>query len=80
MTEPLPDFDEFIAAPMTKDEFIDRYCAGSNITRADLERCGQVAMPCDCGDESCRGWKMVRTRDGTEGKTSGKRKAESGDE
>ena len=55
---------------MTRDEFIDGYCARSNITRAQMKEFGFMAVPCDCGEESCQGWAMIHNDNpvyGTEG-------------
>jgi hypothetical protein len=43
---------------MTKQEFIDGYCARTNIPweRLSLRR---VALPCGCGEEGCEGWAMI---------------------
>lgn len=43
---------------MTLDEFEAEYAAASGITVEKLHEYGLYAMPCDCGDESCRGWAM----------------------
>jgi hypothetical protein len=43
---------------MTKEEFILGYCNRSNIT---IEQFNDtfVALPCNCGDDSCRGWAVI---------------------
>lgn len=43
---------------MTREEFIQGYCERSKIDRERLFKSRRV-IPCDCGDESCRGWAMV---------------------
>ena len=43
---------------MSKAEFIDMYCWGSQITLSQFDK-DWVAMPCDCGDIQCRGWAVV---------------------
>jgi hypothetical protein len=52
---------------MSRDEFIDGYMRRSGMEpkrrTADGFRVGDrglVAVPCDCGDEMCQGWAMVR--------------------
>jgi hypothetical protein len=40
---------------MTRDEFIDRYCERSGITRGAFFGHGD-AVPCDCGEGTCEGW------------------------
>lgn len=47
---------------MTRDEFIDMYCASSRITREHLLNWRRV-LPCYCGDESCHGWATVLPED-----------------
>jgi len=42
---------------MTKDEFIAGYCERSNAPW-DFLSVYLEAVPCDCGDESCKGWAM----------------------
>lgn len=44
---------------MTRQEFIDRYCARSGVQWDWLSR-HRVALPCACGDDTCEGWVMVR--------------------
>lgn len=46
---------------MLKDEFEKGYAERSGITVEDLHKHGQEAVPCDCGEESCRGWAMRTT-------------------
>ena len=43
---------------MTKEEFIDHYCGKSKILWDELKD-DLVALPCDCGDRTCKGWAMV---------------------
>lgn len=40
---------------MTRDEFIDRYCARSKMTREQFFEHGD-AVPCNCGEGTCAGW------------------------
>jgi hypothetical protein len=53
---------------MTRDEFIDRWVAAIKQLSGGIERTdygalweGQkfFALPCDCGEEGCKGWAMV---------------------
>jgi hypothetical protein len=51
---------------MTRDEFIQQYAPGSNISRdfaclGFVEFAGSVlnALPCACGADNCVGWAMV---------------------
>jgi hypothetical protein len=41
---------------MTKEEFIQGYCERSKITKEFFD-IHLVAMPCDCEEENCKGWK-----------------------
>jgi len=43
---------------MTKDEFEQRYAERNNITVEWLHQHNQFGVPCDCGDDTCRGWLM----------------------
>lgn len=43
---------------MTKEEFINFYAEKSG-TPVDFLMQYLKAEPCDCGEEFCRGWKMV---------------------
>jgi hypothetical protein len=43
---------------VTRDEFITQYAEGSKIGVEMLRQIGLIAVPCDCGDDSCRGWRM----------------------
>lgn len=55
---------------MTKDEFIDKYMADSKLKPEYRTRDGftipddepRIALPCDCGDELCLGWQMIRVK------------------
>jgi hypothetical protein len=47
-----------MAQILTKEAFIDRYCARSLATR-DIILARMDAYPCDCGDERCLGWQML---------------------
>jgi len=43
---------------ISKEKFIKGYCEISNITREMYDKYF-VALPCNCGDESCRGWATI---------------------
>lgn len=43
---------------MTKEDFIKLYCEKSKITEQELLE-SQVVLPCNCGDEICKGWAVV---------------------
>ena len=45
---------------MTKAEFEAFWCRGTDMPVADLRRCGLHAEPCDCEEDGCRGWQMIR--------------------
>lgn len=45
---------------MLQTEFIKSYCERSGITEETLHKGGQFSVVCDCGDETCLGWAMVR--------------------
>ena len=44
---------------MTKQEFEQRYAARCGVTVEQLYEWGQVARPCDCGEEGCEGRQMA---------------------
>ncbi len=51
---------------MTRDEFIDGYMQRSELSVSTRTEDGfklgdhaRVAVPCDCGDNICDGWKMI---------------------
>ncbi len=44
---------------MTQSEFIKEYCKNSNLTEEELGKIGLFAVPCDCGEDNCKGWAMV---------------------
>lgn len=46
---------------MTEDEFWEHYARGSGISVEALRDMGARAMPCDCGEPACRGWRMDMT-------------------
>ena len=48
---------------MTKIEFEEGYARRSGVTIEWLNIHGQYAVPCDCEEEGCGGWKM-ETEDG----------------
>lgn len=43
----------------TKDQFESAYAKKSGITVEELHKHDQYAVPCDCGEEDCPGWKMM---------------------
>lgn len=43
---------------MTKENFIKLYCEKSDITEEELLKT-QVVLPCNCNDETCKGWAVV---------------------
>ena len=44
---------------MTKDEFENMYAEKSKVTVEWLHEQGQIAVPCQCGEVDCKGWKMI---------------------
>ncbi len=44
---------------MTRDEFIDYWTANAGIAMEELKLSGFIALPCDCGGCSCKGWQMT---------------------
>ncbi len=44
---------------MTKEEFTELCCRNGNSSRETFEKY-RVALPCYCGDDSCRGWASVQ--------------------
>jgi hypothetical protein len=47
----------------TADEFWDYYTLGDKAERQILQQHGRRPVPCDCGDEKCTGWQMLRPHD-----------------
>lgn len=45
---------------MTRDEFETGYAERSGITVEWLHEYGRWAAPCDCGEDGCEGWLMLR--------------------
>ena len=43
----------------TREEFIAFYGKDSGVTLETLGSWGRCPMPCECGDEMCRGWYMA---------------------
>ena len=43
----------------TAQEFEEWYAANSGVPVALLHSWGRYGKPCDCGDDSCRGWQMA---------------------
>lgn len=46
-------------ALMTKYEFECDYAIRSGVTLDWLHQNGMMAVECDCGEQGCRGWKMI---------------------
>ncbi|HKZ77718.1 MAG TPA: hypothetical protein VJ124_05290 [Pyrinomonadaceae bacterium] len=44
---------------MTRKEFEQGYAERSGVTVEWLHEQNQHAIPCDCGDDLCKGWQMV---------------------
>ena len=44
---------------MTKDEFMEFYATNAGMSVAQLEELGAVPLPCDCEEDSCKGWMMI---------------------
>jgi len=44
---------------ITMEEFIVDYCRKSHIDKAFYNE-RYVALPCDCGEDGCRGWASIR--------------------
>lgn len=44
---------------MTQSEFIAKWCNGSKVKEADLNRRGDFAVVCDCDYDACEGWAMI---------------------
>ena len=47
---------------MTREEFAEAYAKRSGVTVEWLRAHGREAQPCDCGENSCEGWKMGMAR------------------
>lgn len=43
---------------ITKEEFIEDYCANSKMTR-EYYNARFVALQCNCGNASCKGWTTI---------------------
>lgn len=43
----------------TKEEFERQFTERTQVTVAYLRAQNRIAIPCDCGDESCFGWQMA---------------------
>lgn len=43
---------------MTKEEFLESFKIKSGFSAHELEICGIVAAPCDCGLIGCPGWTL----------------------
>ena len=39
-------------------EFVKRYCQRSGITIEELQKAGGTAVPCNCGELYCEGWRI----------------------
>ena len=64
-----PDKDAEIAItderePITREQFTELYAKNSGCSVEDLIRLNRVAVPCECGEEECRGWQMVNKTEG----------------
>lgn len=44
---------------MTKEDFEKEYAKKSNVTVEWLHKKHEGAIPCECGEEGCKGWQMV---------------------
>jgi len=44
---------------VTKQEFETFYAKNSNVSEEEIDEMGFFAVSCDCGDDTCRGWKMT---------------------
>ena len=47
---------------MSRQEFEQLYAEKSGTTVEFLRNIGLVAVPCDCGKDSCMGWQMQHQR------------------
>ena len=43
---------------MTKDDFINRYALNSGMLPKEILK-DNVALPCHCNQDGCKGWAMV---------------------
>lgn len=43
---------------ISREQFIEEYCVESGISWDELSQ-WRVAVPCDCGEDVCKGWAMV---------------------
>lgn len=46
------------ATVTTRQEFEIEYAKNSGVTVEYLRAAGLLAIPCNCGEEGCRGWQM----------------------
>ena len=46
--------------PITKEEFESNYALRSGVTVEWLYKQGMHGEPCDCEEEGCKGWAMIR--------------------
>jgi hypothetical protein len=46
---------------MTKQDFIDTYCEGSELLGDEKDEFlnAHVVMSCNCGEDGCQGWAMI---------------------
>ena len=46
---------------MTREEFIERYKKNSGMNSKEMFEFmkRQIAVPCDCDNKICKGWKMI---------------------
>ncbi len=49
---------------MTKSEFETKYADLYEIKIGDLGRAGVEAVPCQCNQRCCTGWRMIETKRG----------------
>jgi hypothetical protein len=48
-----------MTSTISKEQFEKDYATGLGKTVEQIREQGLKAEPCDCEDESCRGWQMV---------------------
>lgn len=44
---------------VTREVFEQRFAKLSHMTREDLRDKGRMAVPCFCGESTCKGWRMI---------------------
>ena len=45
---------------VTKEKFVDDWCRLTGCRPKDVEGTDQEVVPCDCGEDECRGWKTIK--------------------